>query len=226
MKKTFLSLLTSNACSIFHCNVVFLTYSFKLYEESSSLLAPLSPTTAWGCSFPTFKLPLCVDDAQIRWNRVKAAAANHIHALGRGLGMVLQLHSLQELTIQSHTEGINAHSSHRTKCEWNPWDSLPHLRLATDVQVVSSVCNTGLDHRFSIEPVLRRQSQPQLEMAISVLIFSKLAPSSVGPTHRPDTVQNHQASSTHGSQRLLLRNIGHNDLHLRPELRHGWWSTQ
>lgn len=37
----------------------------------------------------------------------------------------------------------------------------PHLRLATDVQVVSSICNTGFDHRFSVEPVLRRQSGRQ-----------------------------------------------------------------
>lgn len=54
-------------------------------------------TTARGCFVPTFKLPLCVDDAQVGWYGVKAAAADHIHALGRGFGVVLQLHSLQEL---------------------------------------------------------------------------------------------------------------------------------
>lgn len=61
------------------------------------LLAPSSPTTARACFAPTFKLPLCVDDAQVGWYGVKAAAADHIHALGRGRGVVLQLHSLQEL---------------------------------------------------------------------------------------------------------------------------------
>lgn len=47
--------------------------------------------------FPTFKLPLCVEDTQIRWYGVEAAAADHIHAFVQGFGVVLQLHTLQEL---------------------------------------------------------------------------------------------------------------------------------
>lgn len=71
----------------------------------------------------------------------------------------------------SHTGRNKASSSHWRRCESNPCDLLSDLRLATDVQVVSSVCNAGFDHRFSIEPVLRRQSQPQLKvMMIFVLI--------------------------------------------------------
>lgn len=48
-------------------------------------------------SIPTFKLPLCVEDTQICWYGVKAAAANHIHPFVQSFGVVLQLHTLQEL---------------------------------------------------------------------------------------------------------------------------------
>lgn len=47
--------------------------------------------------FPTFKLPLCVEDTQIRWYGVEAAAADHVHPFVQGFGVVLQLHTLQEL---------------------------------------------------------------------------------------------------------------------------------
>ena len=47
--------------------------------------------------FPTFELPVCVENPQVSWYGVEATAAYHIHSFVRGLGVILKLHTLQEL---------------------------------------------------------------------------------------------------------------------------------
>lgn len=55
--------------------------------------------------FPTFKLPLCVQDTQICWYGVEATAADHVHPSVHGFSVILQLHTLQELPqTQKQTE--------------------------------------------------------------------------------------------------------------------------
>lgn len=102
--------------------------------------------------FPTFELPLCVENTQVCWYGVEATAANHIHSFVQGLSVVLQLHTLQELS----TKCICNDQSYKTNTYINGY-LLPHLRLATDVHVVSSICYTSLDHWFTVKPVLKGQ---------------------------------------------------------------------
>jgi len=147
------------------------------------------------------------------------------------------------INTKTNTEDNVAHillvySIYMRKCSCRSFKlKAPHLRLPTDVYVVSSICYASFDHWFTIKSVLRgeerrkRKTSDQKQAAwlqfliqfhYLCYISSKSWLDYISSTYWTHTVENNYSLLAHDGQWFLNGYICNNDINVCPQLRHGW----